>query len=125
MRRFVQEVFRNTLIGTTEQYSPPSTFDALGSVEKLALHVRAKRASSATPTLTVTLYHSNDGQDWIVRGSAFTGMTLSTSLEKTYMQTDTNTSGAFVRVGVVMSGAQSTDTVDVAIVACGRAELAG
>lgn len=121
MRVFTQEVINNTLTGTKEEFSPQSTYDVLGGVEKLALHVRATRASSATPDLVITLYHSNDGQDWQVR-QTFTAIDLSTTAEAKAMFSDDSTSGAFVRVGAAMTGASSGDTVDVKVIACGRAE---
>lgn len=121
MRIFTQEVINNTLTGSKEEYSPQSTYDLLGGVEKLALHVRATRVSSGTPDLVIKLYHSNDGQDWKVR-QTFDAIDLSTTEEVTAMLSDDSTSGAFVRVSAVMSGASSGDTVDVKVIACGRAE---
>jgi len=126
MRVLNQQILDDTLTGSAEVFSAPTTFDLLGGVEKLVLHVRAARASSSQPTLTVKLYHSNDGQDWQTK-TTFSTIALSTTAETAGMLTDPGTtpSGAFVRVGAAMTNSPaSSDTVDVKITACGRAEQA-
>lgn len=70
MRKFNQKVFDDTLASATNAgvaLTPPELNDLLGSVDKLAIMAVGDLPSGTSPTITVQIYHSADGIQWVAK----------------------------------------------------------
>src|SRR5262249_54611954 len=122
MRLFNREVFRATVYGTAEVFTASEFTALLGAADKLTLHVRAGRVSGTSPKLAVHLYHSDDGEDWVLKGLVLSTGVLSATADNSYIASDDGTTptAKHVRFGIALS--VSDGVADVAINACGRGE---
>ena len=122
MRLFNRTVYQDTQYGTTRTFTASEHHAGLGAAEKLGCHVRVKRVSGTSPTLTLGVWSSNDGQEWDIKANILAAAALSTTAESTFMAIDDGSTpnGAFVRLSVELGA--SDNLADVLVVACGRGE---
>lgn len=65
MRLFNILAFDEVITGTSKTwYSPSELNEALGQAETLAIHAFTTTVSGTSPTVTLRVEHSADGQDW-------------------------------------------------------------
>ena len=91
----------------TQFYSDPRLQELMGAVDMLHVSGYSAQVSGTTPSLTITIQHSNDRSIWYDR-SAISGITLSTSAETIIQAADVdpgaNGKFAFARFALALSG---------------------
>jgi hypothetical protein len=124
MRLFNRTVFEGTAY-YTEQFSPSELNELLGAADALAFHVHATRVSGTTKKVAITIYHSNDNQNWVLYEALPATSTLSDSaandvfVSEKALDANRYARGSFVRIGVKMDQT-SGDSADVVISVTGR-----
>ncbi len=64
MRRFVELVFDDFVVGTASAYSTPEADLLLGTPDRFAVHAVVDQVTGTSPTLTVQVEHGSDGRNW-------------------------------------------------------------
>jgi len=123
MRLFYRPVFNEFVDGTSSRFSSNDLNELLGSAEKLVVQIRAYKISGTSPTLTINVYRSNNGQDAtssvllnaaaLTTGNVYFNMLVSDALY-------TATPGDQVTFEVKLGG--TTPSAQVELVVCGRGE---
>lgn len=108
MRAFSKDVFDEIISGTGNTWYTPGSFnDLLGSVDFLGIFAATTNVSGTTPTLTVQVQHSPDGQNWVsVSGTPEISATLIAS-NTGYYGSDNGISpvlASFVRLQITLGG---------------------
>jgi hypothetical protein len=109
MRKYMKTVLNDFVVGTTAVYTDTSYNDALGSVDKIALHVVIDQVSGTSPTLTLALEHSCDGRNWVAKnisGADISGQALLATATNSFFASDAGTVPfmGFVRIRVALGG---------------------
>ena len=81
--------------------------------------VHASRAGGTNPTLTVKLWHSNDGRVYLLHTTLVNGISLSAGTPYDIMASPGSSAlGAFLKITVTLGG--TDPTVYTRVVICGR-----
>ncbi len=119
MRGFNRQVYRETHeSGSTARYTSAEFNDLLGSRDRLIVHYTAGRVSGTSPTLTIELEGSNNGQDWQSLVPLVSAEPLVAGNVNTGRGNSDKDLPAFVRLAITMGG--TSPVAEVEIVACGR-----
>jgi hypothetical protein len=119
MRTYNTTVFHDIWEGANERYSSAEFNDQLGSSDELVIQWRATKVGGTSPTLTITLYGSNNGVDWISREVLVNATALTAGQLNTAAATSSTRIMAFSRIAVSMAGSGGP-TADIEVIVCGR-----
>ncbi|MBI5513299.1 MAG: hypothetical protein HY909_05990 [Deltaproteobacteria bacterium] len=120
MRRYNKVVYHDIVEGTTERFTGAEHNELLGSAEVFVLQWRATSVGGTGPKLTLTLYGSDNGKDWIPRETllnqaVLTAGQLNTGAVDSTTSTRTMAGG---RIGVALVG--TNPVAEVELIVCGR-----
>ncbi|MBI5513951.1 MAG: hypothetical protein HY909_09295 [Deltaproteobacteria bacterium] len=118
MRRYNQTVYRDGVDGTTEQFTSATHNELLGSADVFILQWRGTRVGGTAPKVTVVLYGSDNGTDWINRETLVNLATLTAGQLNTGVAESTTKTMAFARLGISLTG--TLPTADIEVIVCGR-----
>src|SRR5262245_64103475 len=106
MRKHITEAMFDVIAGTTTTYTPAEHNPALGATDKLAMQTIFDQVTGTTPTITMTLEHSNDQRNWVVKTTLQSGTALATNGATSFIHTDAGTTPTlgFVRIGFQLGG---------------------
>ncbi|MBI5513298.1 MAG: hypothetical protein HY909_05985 [Deltaproteobacteria bacterium] len=112
-------MFHDIWEGANERYSSAEFNDLLGSADLLVIQWRATKVGGTVPALTITLWGSNNGVDWISRETLVNAVGLTIGVLNTAAASSTTRLMAYNRIGVSMSG-PGGPTADIEVIVCGR-----
>jgi hypothetical protein len=118
MRRYNATVYHDFVEGTTERFTASRHDELLGSADAFVLQWRATKVSGTNPKLTLVLYGSDNGKDWITRETLVNQATLTAAQLNTDVASSTTKPMAFGRIGVALTG--TSPAADVELIVCGR-----
>ncbi|MBI5513952.1 MAG: hypothetical protein HY909_09300 [Deltaproteobacteria bacterium] len=119
MRKYNFPAFHDLWEGPNERYSTAEFNDRLGTADQLVFQWRATKVGGTVPTLTITLYGSNNGADWILRETLVNGTALNLGVLNTGAAQSSTRLMAFNRIGVSMAG-PGGPSGDIEVLVCGR-----
>lgn len=91
--------------GVSTFYSEPRHDAGLAAGERVVVETRVSNVSGASPTLTMTLETSNDGVNWVVRGTLVSAYPIVSGTVMNGAERSMSTVGArFARLGVRLGG---------------------
>ncbi|MBZ0119264.1 MAG: hypothetical protein K8H88_19900 [Sandaracinaceae bacterium] len=120
---YSQKVFEGPISGTTAVYTPAELNGSLAQADKFFVSVRAAQSSGTSPTVTVTLEHSNDNVNFTSKATLINASALSTTAITNAFGSDLGTSnvgGAFMRLAIQLGGTTPASNLQVTL--CGRSQ---
>jgi len=125
MIAFAQEVFNETVTGTTSVYTSAALYEALAAGERFFIQVRTSMVASGT-SMTIEIQHSFDGVSWATRSTPINAVSPSSSGVTVTFGQDLGTgqiSGFFVRFAITLAGASASLALQ--IIVCVRTRSVG
>ena len=122
MRRYIETVFDDIIVGTEQVFTVPDFDQLLASTDRFSLHILTERISGTGVELELELYSSGDGVQWRFRASLGSGLTVDGVGTDSHFvaESGSNLGDCRVRVGLLLSAASGTPQARVRVIACGR-----
>ena len=122
MRLFTQQVLLRQVFNQDTVYTDPQHNALLGSAERLAVQVNGENVSNS-PTVTVKLEHSNDGQNFVEKSTLINAQAICASPIVPILGYETGTTAtcSYARLKISMAG---TGNALLTVIVCGRGEQA-
>lgn len=117
-RIFHQVVFKDQVDGTIPMITGQEFYETLGRADELSVQTRATGSTGTSPTLTVELWGSNDGQNWVTLATLVNAANISSTPYESIADTTGTTLAAYLRFQMTLGGTSPTANVTIAV--CGR-----
>jgi len=113
-------VFKDQMDGTIGVETSHDLFESLGRADEISVQAKAANATGTSPTLTVALWGSNDGANWVTVSTLVNAADISSSPYESLTDTTGTTLPAFLKFVISLGGTNPTAFVSLSV--CGRTE---